>query len=75
MGAWHTWSGGACPVHPDAVVRLQWRAGQESRFEYPAKNLVWRNRDQPFDIVGFKIISSPVEEETHSAWNVRAGGY
>lgn len=60
MSAWRDHSGGACPTHGDATVRVRFRNGRESA-EYAAKGLVWTYRGGDFDIVAFKVLSVPEE--------------
>ncbi|HEX5181743.1 MAG TPA: hypothetical protein VFW19_01200, partial [Allosphingosinicella sp.] len=52
-------SGGACPVDPDALVRVTVRNGVVARHAYPARQLHWghRGRDNEWDIAGLEILA------------------
>ena len=58
---WHPNRGGACPVHPDAIVRLKYSCGRESSHEYAAGKLNWALRGWDFDIANYRVVSVPDE--------------
>jgi hypothetical protein len=39
------------PRTGDALLKVRWRNGEESRHEYTARQLVWEDRGWPFDII------------------------
>ena len=56
--------GGACPTHPDAIVRVKLRGPAAwGRFEYAARQLRWKHRNDAGDIVRYAVVSAPKEEE------------
>jgi hypothetical protein len=50
-----------CPVHAESVVRVQWRKGALSLRKYHAKDLVWSQRDLPFDVVAYRVLKEAGE--------------
>jgi hypothetical protein len=62
-GSWRTWNGGACPVHPEAQVRLRFRDLPYTGREYPARLFRWTHRMEPGDIVEFQVTVPPGEAE------------
>ena len=61
MSAWRDHHGGACPVHPQAMVLLDYRSGWKSLVEQRAGGFVWTHRNDPFDIVAYQVVSVPEE--------------
>ena len=55
------WNGGACPVHPDTVVRFMIRACENGGYRpygyptAPAGKLRWSHDGGPGDIVFYKV--------------------
>lgn len=54
-GKWHGWNGGACPVHPETVVEVQFDTDRDVE---KAKNLEWQHQHEGTysDIIAFRII-------------------
>jgi hypothetical protein len=50
-----------CPVHPETVVRVQWRKGGLSLRKFHGKDLNWSQRDLPFDVVAYRVLKEAGE--------------
>jgi len=47
---------GRTPPNPDAQYWVRFRNGHESKQPYAAKQLIWHDRGQPFDIVAARRV-------------------
>jgi hypothetical protein len=56
----------------DAALRVQFRNGLVSRFEYTAAQLRWTDTGSPFDVVACERADKTAAAET---WNPVSGGY
>ncbi|MGB3415736.1 MAG: hypothetical protein WBA36_03610 [Mesorhizobium sp.] len=53
---WHPWTGGECPVDPEALVILRYRDGIVSKIRI-AGYLRWQHADLVDDILAYRIVS------------------
>ena len=37
-------------------VKVRWREGTESKWDYPPKALNWTDRGEPFDIIAWRVV-------------------
>lgn len=43
------------PVSDETIVRIRFRTGTESKYEYAAKQINWRQRNQAHDVVAYRV--------------------
>jgi hypothetical protein len=55
-GPWRTHTGSSCPTDPSAEVNIGWRCGRRSDRVYLARQLVWANRGEPYDIAEYRVV-------------------
>lgn len=65
-GGWTRWNGGACPVHPQAIILPWFKAIGQAKHTYRAEQLNWGERIHegqrlPGSILGFRVIEVPEE--------------
>lgn len=59
---WYGWNGGECPVHPDTVVRVSFKAPPEEYQANPFKgdsragDIAWYHDGCNDDVVAFRVI-------------------
>lgn len=66
ISEWRDHKGGACPTHESAIVQILLRGAERpivGRQRHEAGKLRWTHRDDCGDIIKFRVLEVPKEDE------------